>query len=124
MTSADQLEIERLRDLCERLKLEAQIHAQEARTQASIVKECYRAVTDGKGEPGDWNGARPVIDEIERLQAENAALRADAERFRYLRDTATSHWTGRDLVTRWQVSTKVFVGPTLGDAIDKARGKA
>lgn len=44
----------------ERMKQEAQIHAQEARTQRATVHEIYQIISGGKGEPGDWNGAEPV----------------------------------------------------------------
>ncbi len=54
--------------LAERLKLEAQIHAQEARTQKATVLECYRAVTEGRGEPADWNGSRPVVEALASLR--------------------------------------------------------
>lgn len=70
-------EAESLRALCERLRLGAQIHAQEARTQRSIVLEIYQAVTGGKGEPGDWNGAKPVIEALESLRAQLAEYDKD-----------------------------------------------
>ena len=44
----------------DRLLSEAQIHAQEAATQRSTVREIYQLVTGGRGEPGDWHGAEPV----------------------------------------------------------------
>lgn len=56
-------------DLAERLKLEAQVHAGEARAANSTIYEIYQCVTKGKGEPGNWNGAVPVVAEIERLRA-------------------------------------------------------
>ena len=67
-------EVKRLKALAARLQQEAQIHAQESRTQASIVKECYRAATGGRGEPGDWHGAQPVKDALAdaRSRAEQA----------------------------------------------------
>lgn len=69
---AGQAEIERLTALVDRLKLEAQIHAQEARTANATIYEIYQCVTGGKGEPGNWNGARPVA----ALVAERDALLA------------------------------------------------
>lgn len=57
----------------ERLKQEAQIHAQEARTQKATVHEIYQIVTEGKGEPGDWNGAEPVRKAFNSLRAALAA---------------------------------------------------
>ena len=59
-------------NLEDRLKLEAQIQAQEARSQRATVREIYQAVTGRTGEPGDWHGAQPVLTLIE----ERDALRA------------------------------------------------
>ncbi len=60
----------------ERLKLEAQGWAMEARAQKATVHACYEIVTGKTGEPGDWNGADPLRkyvaglqDTIERLSA-------------------------------------------------------
>lgn len=69
-------EVEALKSLSERLKLEAQSHAQEARTANATIAECYQAVTGGKGEPGRWHGAAPVRECIEALRADNARLSA------------------------------------------------
>jgi len=63
-----QAELKEADALSERLKLEAQAHAQEARTQKATVHEIYQAIGAQKG---DWNGARPVIDYIERLKADS-----------------------------------------------------
>ena len=63
-------------ELTERLRIEAQTHAQEARTQRATVHECYQTATGGTGEPGDWHGAEPVRKMAERL----AAAEARAER--------------------------------------------
>lgn len=63
--------------LVERLKQEAQIHAQEARTANSTIAEIYRIVTGGTGEPGNWNGAEPVRKCIEGLRTQVAALSPD-----------------------------------------------
>ncbi|MBL3825114.1 MULTISPECIES: hypothetical protein [unclassified Marinobacter] len=54
-------------DACQR---EAQIWKQEARTQSAIVAEIYQELTGKTGEPGDWNGARPLKQAILRKQAE------------------------------------------------------
>jgi hypothetical protein len=69
-------EMERLRERAERAERErddarqqAQVHAQEARTQRATVTEMLQAATGGTGEPGDWHGAKPVIDELKRLRA-------------------------------------------------------
>lgn len=65
-----------LRAANESLLQQATQWRQEARTQASIVRECYAAVTGNTGEPGDWNGANPVREKLEALTAERDALRA------------------------------------------------
>lgn len=46
--------------LNDRLRLEAQVHAGEARAHKSTVQECYQSVSGGTGEPATWNGAKPV----------------------------------------------------------------
>ena len=53
------------------LLMEAQIHAQEARTANSTVNECYQVATGATGESGNWHGAEP----IRKLAAERDALR-------------------------------------------------
>lgn len=67
--------IEELEALCANLNIQVQVWAQEARTQKSTVHKCYQAATGSTGEPGDWNGARPVVERIKELEAENAKLR-------------------------------------------------
>lgn len=61
--------VRELTELAERLKLEAQIHAQEARTANAIIAEIYQCVTGGTGEPGNWNGAEPVRRRVRELEA-------------------------------------------------------
>ena len=61
-------------NLEDRLKLEAQIQAQEARSQRATVREIYQAVTGRTGEPGDWNGAKPVMALIEERDALRARI--------------------------------------------------
>ena len=56
------------------MKLQAQIHAQEARCANHSLAECYQAVTGSTGEPGNWNGAVPVREALESLRAERDAL--------------------------------------------------
>ena len=56
-------------ELEERLKQEAQIQAQEARSQRATVREIYQAVTGRTGEPGDWHGSQPVLALIEERDA-------------------------------------------------------
>lgn len=60
--------------LAERLKNEAQLHAQEARTANATIAEIYREVSGGKGEPGNWNGAEPIRRELTALRARVAEL--------------------------------------------------
>lgn len=60
--------VERLQNLVGRLKLEAQCHAGEARCANHTIAEAYQAVTEGKGEPGSWNGAVPIRAELDRLR--------------------------------------------------------
>lgn len=55
--------------LIERLKQEARIHAQEARTANATIAEIYQIVTGKTGEPGNWNGAEPVRKCIEELRS-------------------------------------------------------
>jgi hypothetical protein len=62
------------RTLNARLRQEAEIWAGEARCHKSTVHECYQAVTNATGAPGNWNGARPVVDELTRLRARVEAL--------------------------------------------------
>lgn len=66
--------IRALEALTDRLKQEAQIHAQEARTANATIAEIYQAVTGSTGEPGNWNGARPVVEKLRALEAHNAVL--------------------------------------------------
>lgn len=60
---------ERAEALCDRLKLEAQSHAQEARTANATIAEIYQLCTGATGEPGNWNGAEPVRALAARLAA-------------------------------------------------------
>lgn len=67
-------EVEKLRAKADKCEREARQWRQEARTQSDIVAKIYQAVTGKKGEPGDWNGAVPVVAELERLRGRVAAL--------------------------------------------------
>ena len=69
----DDLRIER-----DALKQQAQIHAMEAKTANSTIYEIYQVVSGGTGEPGNWNGARPVREAFD-------ALKADAWRYKWLK---------------------------------------
>ncbi|MEJ8308547.1 hypothetical protein [Agrobacterium larrymoorei] len=62
-------ENEELQKLADRLKLEAQGHAMEARTANSTIYEIYQIVTGAKGEPGNWSGAEPVRKFVTEMQA-------------------------------------------------------
>lgn len=62
------------KELCERLKLEAQAHAQEARTSNATIAEIYQVVTGTTGELGNWHGAQPVKEAIDKLKADYRAL--------------------------------------------------
>ena len=55
------------RELAERLKLEAQGHAMEARTANSTNYEIYQVVSGAKGERGNWHGATPVRERFAAL---------------------------------------------------------
>lgn len=67
-------ENEELRDLAERLKLEAQGHASEAKTANSTIYEIYQVLSGGKGEPGNWRGAEPARKYVETAEARIKAL--------------------------------------------------
>jgi hypothetical protein len=71
-------ELEAQKALTERLKLEAQIQAGEARAHIAIVQECYQIATGGTGEPATWNGAEPIrkafTAQAERIKALEEAL--------------------------------------------------
>jgi outer membrane murein-binding lipoprotein Lpp len=71
-------QVAELRDLSDRLKLEAQTHAQEARTANATIAEIYQLCTGGTGEPGSWNGAEPV----RKLVAQVAELKGEVERLK------------------------------------------
>lgn len=62
-------ENETLRTLAERLKQEAQIHAQEGRTANATIADIYQCVSGATGEPGNWHGAEPVRRRIAELEA-------------------------------------------------------
>lgn len=57
--------------LGERLKQEAQIHAQEARGLKASLHECYQAAGAQKG---NWNGSSPVVDALAAKDAHIAEL--------------------------------------------------
>lgn len=67
--------IEELTALAERLKLEAQIHAGEARSANATIAEIYQLCTGSTGEPGNWHGAEPVRQALASKEAELLRLR-------------------------------------------------
>ncbi len=69
-----------LQNLTDRLKLEAQIHVGEARGANATIHEAYQAVTEGKGEPGNWNGSVPIKEELARLRDRLTASEAAREK--------------------------------------------
>lgn len=68
------------------LKQQAECHAMEARTANATIAEIYQAVTGATGEPGNWNGAVPVVAELTRLRAVEAAANAYVESIRQCLD--------------------------------------
>ncbi len=70
--------------LIERMKMEAQIHAQEARTANATIAEIYQCVCGATGEPGNWNGAEPVREKLTAQDARIAELERDAARLDHL----------------------------------------
>jgi hypothetical protein len=57
----------------EACKREAQQWKQEARTANATIAEIYQLCTGKTGEPGNWNGAKPVRELIERLAPQRDA---------------------------------------------------
>jgi hypothetical protein len=57
------------------LRLQAESWAMEAKTHESSLHEAYQAVTGATGEPGNWNGARPIIEALAAKDAEIERLR-------------------------------------------------
>ena len=75
LTQQQAREIERLKDLNERLKIEAQGHAQEAKTANATIAEIYQCVSQSTGEVGNWHGAQPVRDAMDRQTEEIEQLK-------------------------------------------------
>lgn len=61
--------------LIERLKNEAIFHAGEARAANATLNEIYQAVSQATGEKANWNGARPVVEELNRLRGDMQRVR-------------------------------------------------
>lgn len=66
----------KLRELVEKVVLEAQGHAMEAKGQRAAVHEIYQALGIQKG---DWNGAAPVLKKIAAMKEVIAILKDEAE---------------------------------------------
>ena len=62
-------EFERMRTVISSILLQAQLHAGEAKGANETIYQIYQHVTGATGEPGNWNGAKPVIEEIDRLRS-------------------------------------------------------
>ena len=67
-------EIERLTNERDALKMQAKIWAGEDAGHKATLHEIYKAVTRSTGEPGDWNGSRPVVEELARMRLDVADL--------------------------------------------------
>lgn len=67
-------EVEQLQSKYEQCKQQAEIWAQEARAQKATVHEIYQFITGATGEPGDWNGAKPVVEYVEQLREALASI--------------------------------------------------
>lgn len=76
MSVADR--IEQLQAERDALKVQAQIHAGEARAANHTIGEIYQLVTGAKGEPGNWNGSIPVRQYIAGIYEAIRAARAYA----------------------------------------------
>ncbi len=72
-----QRENEELRNLTANLRLQAQTHAIEARGANATINEIYQIISGGKGEPGNWRGAKPVREYVEAAKGE--ILRLETE---------------------------------------------
>ena len=98
-------------DLIEKLKREAEFHAGEAKCHKSTVHEIYQVISSGKGEKGNWNGARPVIEYVEAMKAEIEQLKDDSP-VRKLEGDAK--WIATDLIEKIEAKDK---------EIERLRGK-
>lgn len=85
-----QVTIAQQANLISRLKHEAQIHAQEARTANSTITEIYQVISGATGEPGNWNGAEPV----------RAYVQQQAERIKEMEDNDSAMVEQMNLDTR------------------------
>ncbi|WP_158809622.1 hypothetical protein [Beijerinckia sp. L45] len=65
---AKDAEIEAGKTLIDRLIREAQFWSGEARAHKGTVHEAYQAVSGATGEPGNWNGAVPIVNALRDLR--------------------------------------------------------
>jgi len=80
-------------ELNDTLRQEAQMHAQEARTANGTIYEIYQAITGATGEPGNWNGAKPVIEKLAQLQERAGRMEDSFKEMRKLIQTDCSDAT-------------------------------
>jgi hypothetical protein len=83
--------------LCDRLKMEAQSHAMEARGANDTIQKIYQIVTDARGEPGNWNAEVPVRREIDRL---HSLLSEAALQIEYLHEKFAVTGSGNAVLAR------------------------
>jgi hypothetical protein len=70
------------------LKLQAVAQAQEMRSHKSSLHEAYQYITGATGEPGNWNGARPIKEAVDKLRQ---ALTAERQRREAVEAIARDH---------------------------------
>jgi hypothetical protein len=80
------------------LRLQAECWAMEAKGHKASLHEAYQAITGATGEPGNWNGAKPIIEAFrasERREQEAIGARDEAmEALRQLRQAADDMLVG------------------------------
>lgn len=61
------------------LRMQAESWAMEARAHKSSLHEAYQHITGATGEPGNWNGARPIVEAFDaaNIRAEAAEQQRD-----------------------------------------------
>lgn len=81
LVSSLQAQVEKLTEEREACLRQAEQWAMEARGHKSSLHEAYQAVTGATGEPGNWNGARPIIEAFNALRSKVSAQREGLEPF-------------------------------------------
>ncbi|MCL6653536.1 hypothetical protein A6R70_14690 [Agrobacterium rubi] len=114
-----QRENEGLRNLADRLKLEAQGHAMEARGANSTIAEIYQIISGARGEPGNWNGAEPVRRYVSQLMIDASNHAADAETVRREREVERQRADSAEAEVN-RLRERLDIGPQGEDAIDVA----